>query len=112
MLVSGVQQRDTAICVRIFILFKIIFSYILPLSSFMTLSAVSIIMLADTPWADFPGGSEVKNPPANAGDAKDAGSTLGSERSPGEENDNPLQCSCLGTTMDRRAWRATVHGVA
>ena len=110
MLVSGVQQSDTAICVRIFILF--IFSYILPLSSFMTFSAVSIIILADTPWVNFPGGSEVKNPPAKAGDAKDAGSTLGSERSPGEENDNPLQYSCLGNTMDRRAWWATVHGVA
>ena len=32
-------------------------------------------------------------------------------RSPGEENDNPLQYSCMGSPMDRGAWRATVHGV-
>ena len=36
----------------------------------------------------------------------------GSGRSPGEGNSNPLQYSCLGDTMDRGAWRATVHGVA
>ena len=33
-------------------------------------------------------------------------------RSPGERNNNPLQYSCLETPMDRRAWLATVHGVA
>ena len=31
---------------------------------------------------------------------------------PGEGNGNPLQYSCLETSMDRGAWRATVHGVA
>ena len=36
----------------------------------------------------------------------------GSERSPGEENGNPLQYSCLENPMDGRAWWATVHGVA
>ena len=41
---------------------------------------------------DFPFGSVVKNPPANAGDA---GSILGSGRSPREGNGNPLQYSCL-----------------
>ena len=35
-----------------------------------------------------------------------------SERSPGEENSNLLQYSCLGNPMDRGAWQATVHGVA
>jgi len=39
----------------------------------------------------FPGGSVVKNPPANAGDAGDTGSIPGSGRSPGEGNGNPLQ---------------------
>ena len=34
----------------------------------------------------FPGGSAVKNPPANAGDAEDVGSIPGSGRSPGEGN--------------------------
>ena len=33
-------------------------------------------------------------------------------RSPGEGNGNPLQFSCLGNTMDRRAWQVTVHGIA
>ena len=36
----------------------------------------------------------------------------GSGRSPGVENGNPLQYSCLGDTMDREAWGATVHGVS
>ena len=33
-------------------------------------------------------------------------------RSPGEENGNPLQYSCLGDSMDRGAWWATIHGMA
>ena len=37
----------------------------------------------------------VKNPPANAGDVRDADSIHGSARSPGEGNGNPLQYSCL-----------------
>ena len=57
----------------------------------------------------FLGGSVIKNLPANAGDE---GSILGSERSPGEGNSNPLQYSCLGNPMGRGAWQATVHGVA
>ena len=43
----------------------------------------------------FPGGSVVKNPPANLGDIRDVGSIPESGRSPGEGNGNPLQCSCL-----------------
>ena len=35
-----------------------------------------------------------------------------SRRSPGEENGNPLQHSCLENPMDRKAWQATVHGVS
>ena len=58
---------------------------------------------------DFPGGSVVKNPLANA---QDAGLTPGSGRSPGGENGNPLQYSCLVNSMDRRDWRATVHEAA
>ena len=42
----------------------------------------------------------------------DLGSILGSGRSPGEGNGYPLQCSCLENSMNRAAWRATVHGVA
>ena len=58
---------------------------------------------------DFPGGTVVKNPLANA---RDAGLTPGSGRSPGGQNGNPLQYSCLKNSMDRGDWRATVHGVA
>ena len=54
----------------------------------------------------------VKNLPANAGDIKDVGLIPGSGRSPGEENDNPLQYSCLENARDRGAWQAIVHGVA
>ena len=35
----------------------------------------------------------------------------GLRRPPGEGNGNPLQCSCLGNTMDRGDWRAAIHGV-
>ena len=54
----------------------------------------------------------VKNPPANAGDMRDTGSSPGSGRSPGGGHSNPLQYSCLEHPMDRGAWQATVHGVA
>ena len=54
----------------------------------------------------------VKNLPASAGDTGDTGSVPGSGRSPGEGNGNVLQYSCLGNPIDRRAWRATVHGFA
>ena len=60
-------------------------------------------------WAS-PGGSVVKNPPANAGDARDMGSIPGFRRSPGVGNGNPLQCSCLENSMDRGAWWATIPG--
>ena len=53
----------------------------------------------------------VKNPPANAGDARDPGSAPGSGRSPGGRHGNPLQYSCLENSADRGAWRATVHRV-
>ena len=54
----------------------------------------------------------VKNLPANAGGVRDSGSISGSGRSPGEENGNPLQCSCLSKPMDSRAWRVIVPEVA
>ena len=57
----------------------------------------------------FPGGSVVKNLPANAGDA---GSLPGLGRYPGEGKSNPFQYSCLKNLMDKGAWRATVHRVS
>ena len=56
---------------------------------------------------DFPGSSVVKNLPVNAGVM---GSIPEQGRSPGEGNVKPLQYSCLGNTMNRGAWWATVHG--
>ena len=50
-----------------------------------------------------------KEPTYNAGDA---GSIPGFGRSSGEGNGNPLQYSCLGNSMVREAWGATVHRVA
>ena len=50
----------------------------------------------------------IKNLPANAGEMN---LIPGSGRSPGEGNGNPFQYSCLGNSMDRGAWWATVHGV-
>ena len=64
--------------------------------------------LSVTSFSGFPGGSVVKNPPANAGDL---GSIPGSSRSPGEGNVNSLQDICLENPMDRGAWWVTVHGV-
>ena len=40
------------------------------------------------------------------------GLILGSGRTPGEGNGNPLQYSCLENPMDGGSWWATVHGVA
>ena len=54
----------------------------------------------------------VKNPPANAGDARDAGSIPGLGRSPRVGNGTPLQHSCLENPMNRGDWRTTGHRVA
>ena len=45
----------------------------------------------------------VKNPPANAGDVREAGLIPGWGRSPGEGHGNPLQYPCLENPMDRAA---------
>ena len=50
----------------------------------------------------------IKNLPA----MQEKGLIRVSGRSPGEENGYPLQYSCLENSMDRGAWRATIHGVA
>ena len=55
-----------------------------------------------------PGGSDGKETASNAGDLV---SISGSGRSPEEGNGCPHQNSCLGNSMDRGNWSATVHGV-
>ena len=52
-----------------------------------------------------PGGSLVKNLPANAGDT---GLIPGLGRSPEGENGNPLQYACWDNPMEKGAWQATV----
>ena len=54
----------------------------------------------------------IKNPPANAGDVRDAGSIPGLGRYLGGGNGNSLQYSSLENPMDRGTWRTTVHGVS
>ena len=51
----------------------------------------------------------VKNLPANA---RDSDLIPGLGRSPGAGNGYSLQYSCLGSSLNRGAWRATAHGVA
>ena len=64
----------------------------------------------------FPGGTVVKNLPANAGDTIDSGSMAGSipglGRYQGRRNGNPLQYSCLENSMDRGTWQVIVPGLA
>ena len=60
----------------------------------------------------FPGGTSGKEPTCNAGDARDAGLIPGLGRSPRGGSGNPFQYSWLENSMDRGAWRPTVHGVA
>ena len=57
----------------------------------------------------FPDGSDSKESACNVGDL---GLILGLGRSPGEGNGHLLQYSCLGNSMDRGDWWATVHGVS
>jgi len=54
----------------------------------------------------------VKNHPANAGDTRDVSLVPRSGRYPGVGNGNPLQHSCLGSSMARGVWQATAHVVA
>ena len=60
------------------------------------------------PFQGFPGGSDGKASASNAGNL---GLIPRSGRSPGEANGNPLQCSGLENSMDRRIWWVTVPGV-
>ena len=69
-------------------------------------------LVVPTSHKGFLGGTLVKNPPANAENARDAGSIHGSGRVPGVGNGNLLQYSCLKNSLDGGACWATVHGGA
>ena len=77
-------------------------------SSFLSLQIHQVRRINQLPMGS-PGGSVVKNPPANAGNV---GSIPASGRSPKEGNGNPIQYSCLGNPMDRGAWWTIVRGVS
>ena len=79
------------------------FFFLLPLSILeVFLSFMKLLSWLENNWlGGFPGGSEVKASASNAGDP---GSILGSGRSPGAGNGNPLQYSHLENPMDREAW--------
>ena len=62
---------------------------------------MAFIILNFFPSVGFPGGSAGK---ASACSAGDLDSSLGSGRSPGEGNGNPLQYSYLENAMDGGAW--------
>ena len=79
MIVSGEQQRDSAIHILVSILTQ-----------------------------SFPGGSVVKNPPANAGDL---GLIPGSGRVPGEGSSHSSKYSCLESPIHKGAQRTAIHGV-
>ena len=59
----------------------------------------------------FPGSTVIKNPPANARDARVVNSISGLGTSLREGNDKPLQDSSLENFVDRGSWWATVHGI-
>ena len=54
----------------------------------------------------------VKNPPPNAGDARDMIWSLSQEDAPGGGHGNRLQYLCLKNPMDRGSWWATVHAIS
>ena len=91
---SGLQMAAFLLCTSLVYLFPLVFWEI-----------ISILHCIDL---GFLGGLVVKIPPANT---EDSGSIPRSERSPGEENDNLLQYSCLGNLMDKDAWWAAVQEI-
>ena len=78
---------------------------------FMEPDFLGLNLSSATYWG-FPGGTGVKNLPANTGNTGDAGLILGMGRFPRVGNGNPCQYSCLENSMDRGAWWATVHATA
>ena len=69
------------------------------------------LFIITTHVGSFPGGTVVKNLPANAGDIRDAGLISGSGRFPGEWNGNPLQYSYLDDPMAKGAWWVTKNRI-
>ena len=68
--------------------------------------SLSLVRIHHCNFWGFPGGSAVKNPPANA---RDVGLIFGVRKIPGRGNGNPLQYSCMGNFMDRGAWQGCME---
>ena len=103
-------SRNSFLCGNISIIF-----WSLSFVQYPRLSKSAVIWGSYYRTISFPGGSVVKNPPADDEGARDVGSRdvgsiPGSWRSLGVGNGNPLQHSWLENSTDREAWRATVHG--
>ena len=81
----------------IYFCISISFRAIMPVSTKMSATICLGVNWIYRSILGFPGGSVVKNLPANA----DGVSIPGWERSPGERNSKPLQYSCLGNSTDR-----------
>ena len=69
------------------------------------------VIVIDHAIAGFPGSSVVKDPPADAGDARDVSANPGWGRSSGRGNGNPFQYSYPENSMDREARGSAAHGV-
>ena len=74
-------------------------------NSEIAVSFRSIVFLGLPGWLSY------KESACNGGNIEDAGSILGSGRSPGGGHGNSLQYFCLENPLDRGAWWATVHAV-
>ena len=99
---ARIQESVARICLRAYYMPSIILGISIYRISFHFLSRMSLCLLF----------VDIKNPPANAGNTRDMVLIPGLGRSSGEGNGNPLQYSCLKNSMDRGAWRATVHKVS
>ena len=98
-----VSARPFSMSASPFLLCKQVYQY------YFSRFHVCINRCINTQYLGFPGGSDSKESPCNAGDP---GSIPGTGRSSGEWNGNLLQYSCLENSMDRGAWQAAVYSVA
>ena len=120
---SVIVQAPFLGTINLLVIFQILNWLFTPSSSFFKLpSAVNFISQSlRSGWhADLyrsicvvriPRGCPGKESARPCRNSKDASSIPGLRRSPQVGNGNPLQYSCLENSMDRGAWRATVHGV-
>ena len=94
------------LCLEFFILSTVVFkeqNSLMLIKSNLSIFLLSIVSVS-TSQRGFPCGSVGKESACNAGNTGDTGSVSGWERSPGEENGNALQHSCLENPMDRGEW--------